>query len=71
MDAQAQPQLTEVLPKSGLVYSEKGDLPEIVCKPKLMPLKSATLEKIMALDKAASQIPGAAKRIQTAMQFQR
>lgn len=52
----------EVLPKSGLVYSEKGELPEVVCKPKILPIKSATLEKILALDKAA-----ASARVQTAM----
>ena len=31
--------VTEVLPKAGLVYSEKGNLTETLCKPKLMPLK--------------------------------
>lgn len=30
-------------PQAGLVYSEKGSLSEILCKPKLMPIKSATL----------------------------
>jgi hypothetical protein len=29
--------------QAGLVYSEKGSLGEILCKPKLMPIKSATL----------------------------
>jgi hypothetical protein len=29
--------------QAGLVYSEKGSLSEILCKPKLMPIKSATL----------------------------
>lgn len=62
-----QPQ--EVLPKSGLVFSEKGQLPEIVCKPKILPIKSPTLEKIMALDRAAAQIPGVSARVQTAMQL--
>ena len=33
------PELTEVLPKAGLVYSEKGNLSEVLCKPKLLPLK--------------------------------
>ena len=50
-----QPQPKEVLPKSGLVFSEKGELAEIVCKPKILPIKSATLEKIMALDRLAAQ----------------
>ena len=37
--------LQEVLPKAGLVYSEKGNLSEVLCKPKIMPIKSITLEK--------------------------
>jgi hypothetical protein len=31
--------IKEVLPKAGLVYSEKGNLVEVLCKPKLMPIK--------------------------------
>ncbi len=31
--------IKEVLPKSGLVYSEKGELTEVLCKPKIMPIK--------------------------------
>ena len=33
----------EVLPKAGLVYSEKGNLSEVLCKPKLLPLKVRTI----------------------------
>ncbi len=40
------PALQEVLPKAGLVVSEKGNLTEVLCKPKLMPLKSITLQKL-------------------------
>jgi BBSome-interacting protein 1 len=48
----------EILPKAGLVYSEKGSLSEVLCKPKLLPIKSATLEKIERLEKeAAAGIP--------------
>lgn len=43
--------LSEVLPKAGLVYSEKGNLSEVLCKPKIMPIKSITLEKIEQMDK--------------------
>lgn len=43
--------LNEVLPKAGLVYSEKGNLSEVLCKPKIMPIKSVTLEKIEQMDK--------------------
>lgn len=38
--------LNEVFPKSGLVYSEKNALSEILCKPKLLPIKSTTLKKL-------------------------
>ena len=42
--------LQEVLPKAGLVYSEKGNLSEVLCKPKIMPIKSITLEKLEAME---------------------
>jgi hypothetical protein len=38
--------ITEILPKAGLVYSEKGNSSEILNKPKILPIKSITLEKI-------------------------
>lgn len=47
--------LPEVLPKAGLVYSEKGNLGEILCKPKIMAIKSVTLEKIENMEKQAMQ----------------
>jgi BBSome-interacting protein 1 len=51
--------LQEVLPKAGLVYSEKGNLSEVLCKPKIMPIKSSTLEKLEALEaQAAKTQPG-------------
>lgn len=28
-----------MLPKAGLVYSERGNLAEVLCKPKIMPIK--------------------------------
>jgi hypothetical protein len=38
--------IAECLPKQGFIYDE--DTPtSIVCKPKLMPLKSVTLEKVL------------------------
>ena len=49
-------QITEVLPKAGLVYSEKGNLSEVLSKPKIMPLKSVTLERIEEMEKQAAQI---------------
>eukprot|EP00392_Amoebophrya_sp_AT5.2_P011242 g11317.t1 len=43
--------INEILPKAGLVYSEKGNLSEVLCKPKIMPLKSATLQKLETAEK--------------------
>jgi len=41
----------EILPKAGLVYSEKGNLSEVLCKPKIMPIKSVTLQKLEQMEK--------------------
>ena len=35
--------IKEILPNAGLVYSEKATLSEVLCKPKILPLKSTTL----------------------------
>ena len=51
------PRLQEVLPKAGLVYSEKGNLSEVLCKPKIMPIKSLTLEKIEEMEAQAARQP--------------
>jgi BBSome-interacting protein 1 len=53
MDEENRPKIEEVLPKSGLVYSERGGLSEVLCKPKLMPLKSVVIEQ---LEKIEAQI---------------
>jgi hypothetical protein len=45
--------LSEILPKAGLVYSEKGSLNEVLCKPKIMPIKSLTLERMNELERQA------------------
>lgn len=45
--------LQPVLPKSGLVVSEKGGLSELLCKPKILRLKSATLKKLEQLQVGA------------------
>lgn len=44
-------QLKEVIPRNGLVYSEKGSFSEILCKPKILPLKSLTLQKLEEMEK--------------------
>ena len=57
-DAQPkQPILHEVLPKAGLVYSEKGNLSEVLCKPKILPIKSLTLEKLESMEAEAARNP--------------
>ena len=53
MSEEVEGQLHEVLPKSGLVYSEKGNLSEVLCKPKIMPIKSASLEKLEQMEAKA------------------
>ena len=50
------PKITEVLPKAGLVYSEKGNLGEVLSKPKIMPLKSITLQRLEEMEKAAATV---------------
>jgi BBSome-interacting protein 1 len=55
MDLKQASQITEILPKSGLVYSEKGGFAEILCKPKILPLKSAVLEQLQKLEQAAEE----------------
>lgn len=46
--------LQEVLPRQGMVYQE--DMPTVVlCKPKLLPLKSVTLEKMEKMQKEAME----------------
>ena len=56
------------LPKAGLVYSERGNLAEVMCKPKLLPIKSAELQRLEAMEKDAAQAAQAAQqqRAQTA-----
>ncbi len=48
--------LKEILPKAGLVYSEKANLTEILCKPKILPLKSVTLQKLEDMEKKLDQM---------------
>ena len=43
--------LDEIIPKTGLVYSVKEELSTVLCKPKIMPIKSMTLEKIERMQK--------------------
>ena len=46
--------IKEVLPKTGLVYTELATMP-VLCKPKILPLKSVTLEKLEKMQKDAQE----------------
>lgn len=47
--------IKEVLPKCGMLYSE--EIPQMVLtKPKILPLKSVTLEKIEEMQKQAQEL---------------
>ncbi|XP_065896664.1 BBSome-interacting protein 1-like [Dysidea avara] len=49
------PKLREVVPKFGLLYSEHK--PQLaLCKPKILPLKSVTLEKLEKMQKDAQEM---------------
>ena len=43
--------LEEVIANQGLIFSERGNLTEVFCKPKILPIKSATLKRIEELEK--------------------
>jgi hypothetical protein len=40
----------EVLPRTGLVFHERTALQEVLCKPKIMPLKSTVLQQLEKLE---------------------
>lgn len=48
-------QLDAILPRSGIVFSESDELCHVLCKPKILPLKSITLQKIEEMEKNAFQ----------------
>eukprot|EP00794_Sanderia_malayensis_P019924 gene19924-21876_t len=50
----ADEQLMEVLPKQGLLYTEQTPMP-VLCKPKILPMKSVTLEKLEQMQKEAQE----------------
>ncbi|CAE7643706.1 hypothetical protein AK812_SmicGene12274 [Symbiodinium microadriaticum] len=49
-DAAKHTVIPEILPL-GMGYARKGNLSEVLCKPKIMPIKSATLEQIEQMEK--------------------
>ena len=56
-------EMQEVLPKKGLVHYEDYEK-FILCKPKILPLKPVTLEKLEQMQREAHQV--ARDRISTA-----
>lgn len=50
-----------MLPKNGIVIAETSKLQPVLCKPKILPLKSAVLEKAES-DEAAMQMQEADAR---------
>jgi len=44
--------LNEIIPKNGIVIAERGDLSEVLCKPKILPLKSQVLERLKKIEEA-------------------
>ena len=60
--------IKHVLPKAGLVYSEKGSLTEILCKPKLLPIKGSELLRLEAMEREVqAQAQGQAAAATTAV----
>ena len=49
-------QLRNLVPKNGVVFNEKIDFPDVLCKPKLLPLKSMTIKKLEDLEKNFDKI---------------
>ena len=47
--------------QAGLVYSEKGNLAEVLCKPKLIPIKSRAL---LALEQKEKELVGGPAAVQ-------
>ena len=48
--------LNEIIPKNGLVIAETKDLSEMLCKPKILPLKSRVLEQLKKIEETNDAI---------------
>jgi hypothetical protein len=44
--------LSEVIPKTGIVIAEREKLSEMLCKPKILPLRSQVLEQLKKVEQA-------------------
>ncbi len=53
--AAARPVLREVLPAAGVVYVERS-LSEVLCKPKILPIKSVALERVEAIERESASL---------------
>lgn len=52
---QQQGPFPHLLIKAGLVFSESVPLSELLCKPKLLPIRGAALERLEQLDKQIAE----------------
>lgn len=43
--------LKNAIPKNGVLFHETAGFTEVLCKPKLLPLKSLTIKKLEELEK--------------------
>ncbi len=43
--------VTELLPMRGIILHEKSHLSEVLCKPKIMPLRSKVVERMQELER--------------------
>ena len=43
--------LKNTTPKYGILFNETSNFAEVLCKPKLLPLKSITIRKLEEIDK--------------------
>ena len=41
----------ELLPKTGIVLSDQGELKEVLCKPKILPIKSKVIKRLEEIDR--------------------
>ena len=51
MENEVLSKLRQIIPKNGVVFNEKNDFPAVLCKQKLVALKSMTLKKLEDLEK--------------------
>lgn len=56
MDQNVLKKLREIVPKNGIVFNEKNEFSEILCKPKLLPLKSMNIKKLENLEKEFEKV---------------